>query len=83
MQFKNGWGGREYVINYWKYDFRQRKVVQESSKEHGFHNKIFRRMPMPVLRLVGNLIYRLIGSLKLPNPRKRPDSSIKSPTKAP
>ena len=61
LQFKRGWGAAEYPINYCKYDFRQGAFVTEHSKVTGWHNSIFRRMPLPLLRIVGSLLYRHVG----------------------
>jgi Acetyltransferase (GNAT) domain len=61
LQFKRGWGGREQVINYYKYDLKRDSYVSEPSKLRGFHNKIFENMPVPLLRLTGYLLYKHVG----------------------
>jgi hypothetical protein len=61
LQFKRGWGGREQVVNYYKYDLKRDSYVTESSKLRGFHNKIFENMPVPFLRLTGYLLYKHMG----------------------
>jgi CelD/BcsL family acetyltransferase involved in cellulose biosynthesis len=61
LQFKRGWGASEYQINYCKYDFRQRAYVSDHLKVTGWHNSIFRRMPVPLLRIAGSMLYRHVG----------------------
>jgi hypothetical protein len=61
LQFKRGWGAAEYPINYCKYDFRQKIFVEDHSKVTGWHNHIFRRMPLPLLKFAGSVLYRHVG----------------------
>jgi len=61
LQFKRGWGATEEPLCYTKYDLTRSTYVKESPKVTGAHNKIFAAMPMPLLRLVGSLLYRHVG----------------------
>lgn len=61
LQFKAGWGAREYPIHYYKYDLRQNAFVKAPLKLKGMHNQIFSRMPMPLLKIAGSLLYRHMG----------------------
>lgn len=61
MQFKRGWGGKERTIKYYKYDSRQGAFIKDTSMTHGFHNEIFSRLPIPLLRFTGSLLYRHLG----------------------
>jgi hypothetical protein len=61
LQFKAGWGAREYPIYYYKYDLRQNAFVKDPLKLKGMHNRIFRSMPMPLLKIAGSLLYRHMG----------------------
>lgn len=61
LQFKRGWGAEEYMINYYKYDLRRNSPVKDISKLHGFQNRIFSNMPIPILKLAGSLLYRHVG----------------------
>jgi len=61
IQFKSGWGTDEQRINYYRYDFKKEAFVSGNSKVTGFHNKIFREIPFPILKKVGALIYKHIG----------------------
>lgn len=56
-RFKLGWGTTESRIGYLKYDLRQEKYVFDRDRAHGWHNRIFRLVPVPVGRIVGALVY--------------------------
>jgi len=60
-QFKQGWGTKEKVIHYYKYDLIKDAFVRDRPRERGFHNKIFRRMPAPLLRMTGSVLYKHMG----------------------
>jgi lipid II:glycine glycyltransferase (peptidoglycan interpeptide bridge formation enzyme) len=60
-QFKSGWGAKEYLIYYYKYDLIKGAFVKDSSKVKGLHNKIFKNMPIPLLKITGSLLYRHMG----------------------
>ncbi len=64
LQFKEGWGAEEYTINYYKYDFRERSFIENAPpavKVKNVHNRVFARMPVPVLKLAGTVLYRHMG----------------------
>lgn len=61
LQFKRGWGAREEMISYVKYDLKHSTFIKEQPKVTGFHNRIFAAMPMPLLRVAGELLYRHFG----------------------
>ena len=61
LQFKEGWGAKEEIIKYYKYDLRKGEFVKDSSRVTGLHNKIFNRMPMPLLRIIGTVLYKYMG----------------------
>jgi len=57
-RFKLGFGTEEYPIDYVKYDFRKEAFVTERDKASGWHNRLFRLMPIPLSRMSGRLLYR-------------------------
>jgi lipid II:glycine glycyltransferase (peptidoglycan interpeptide bridge formation enzyme) len=64
LRFKRGWGGEEMALSYCRIGFREGGVkshLQSSNAEKGFSHRVMRRVPLPVLRLMGRLIYRHIG----------------------
>jgi Acetyltransferase (GNAT) domain len=61
LQFKAGWGARECPIYYYKYDLRKNAFVKDPLMLKGMHNRIFSKMPMPLLKIAGSLLYRHMG----------------------
>ncbi len=45
-RFKLGWGAEEQPIEYVKYDLRQERFVTDRDESAGWHNQVFRRMPI-------------------------------------
>lgn len=61
LQFKRGWGGKEYKIEYYKYDLQKEAFVADSSKVSAMHNRVFHNMPISLLKITGSLLYKHIG----------------------
>ena len=57
-RFKAGWGTQEGTVEYVKYHVRHARFVVDKDRASGWHTKIFGRMPMPLLRIAGALLYR-------------------------
>ncbi len=60
LQFKRGWGVSETVVHYYRYELGKDAFVQEE-KPHPFLFELFHRMPEPLLRLMGVLLYRHVA----------------------
>jgi len=60
-QFKGGWGGAENTIYYYSYDLKKRKYFSNRLLIKGFHNDILKRMPIPLLRGIGSVMYRHVA----------------------
>lgn len=60
-QFKAGWGTTENTIRYIRYDIVRKKFVANDTHVKGFHSKIFRRMPIPLSKLIGRVLYVHMG----------------------
>jgi lipid II:glycine glycyltransferase (peptidoglycan interpeptide bridge formation enzyme) len=56
-RFKLGLGAREERLEYRKYDFAKEALVGQVDRAEGWANPIFRRLPQPLLRLAGELLY--------------------------
>jgi hypothetical protein len=64
LQFKRGWGGEEVRLSYHRIGLLKRPVTNKAqgvSYSGGFSQKVMRRLPIPVLRLMGGLLYRHVG----------------------
>jgi hypothetical protein len=56
-RFKSGWGTRESILHYYRYDFRADAFVTAAERLTGWHNRVFRKMPLAVNRLAGAVLY--------------------------
>jgi hypothetical protein len=61
IQYKSGWGTTEQQINYYRYDLKKNVFVNPTLKLTGLYNKIFRKIPIPILNKVGALLYKHVG----------------------
>jgi hypothetical protein len=57
-QFKLGWGAEEYPIDYTRFDLISKTYTMSADRSSGWHTSIFRRLPVPVARMVGAALYR-------------------------
>ena len=57
-RFKTGWGSKESTLEYVKYDLRRACFRVDKDRATGWHNEIFSRMPIALLRAAGTLMYR-------------------------
>jgi len=60
LQFKRGWGGEEKMLRYFRYNLKKNSYVKSAAGADSFH-RFFRRLPLPILKLTGNLLYRHVG----------------------
>ncbi len=56
-RFKLGWGAREERLSYFRYDASKQAWTPGRDRAGGMHNAIFSKLPLPVNRLMGKLIY--------------------------
>jgi hypothetical protein len=61
LQFKRGWGTKEERVSYHRYDLSRNAFEAETLGVKGFHNRIFGMTPIPVLRLLGSVLYKHLG----------------------
>ena len=57
-RFKLGWGAGEQTIEYVKYDLRKNRFVTQTDEATGWHNRVFRVLPVRLSRLIGAMLYR-------------------------
>lgn len=57
-RYKDGFGGTRFQMSDHIYKVISGKKLTEYPKVHGFHNLIFRKMPVPLLRTTGELLYK-------------------------
>ena len=56
-RFKRGFGAREKIINYFRYDLSGKTFVSVRGEETAGLSKLFKLTPMPVLRMIGRTVY--------------------------
>jgi Acetyltransferase (GNAT) domain len=56
-RFKTGWGTKEELIEYFRFDTAAESWETTGRNGSGFHNSIFRRMPLVLNRFAGSVIY--------------------------
>jgi hypothetical protein len=61
LQFKRTWGAKERLVPYHLYDFKKRDFVPARPRHGARLAPIFSRTPIPLLRLMGRLLYRHVG----------------------
>jgi hypothetical protein len=60
-RFKVGWGAKERVINYYRYDLKRNVFINGESRVSGLHNKLFNKTPIPLLKFIGLILYKHVG----------------------
>lgn len=60
-RYKLGWGAEERSIRYFKFDFREDAFVTDKDSASGWHNRVFRMLPVFCSRLIGRAIYRHVA----------------------
>jgi hypothetical protein len=60
-QFKNGWGTKETIIYYYKYDLTKDAFITDNNDMTAFYHKVFKKTPVSVLKILGSLLYKHIG----------------------
>lgn len=56
-RFKRSFGAMERKLDYIRYDFSKQAFVQDTDKAAGWHNHLFRCLPLPAARLAGAILY--------------------------
>ncbi|GIU70310.1 MAG: hypothetical protein KatS3mg002_1546 [Candidatus Woesearchaeota archaeon] len=60
-RYKLGFGADERLIFTTRYDIRTKSFIPPETKTTGIHNKIFERLPLTVLKIIGNALYKYMG----------------------
>jgi hypothetical protein len=56
-RFKLALGAMEETMRYCRYDFSSRGFVADADRTEGWFNLVFARLPLPLLRLAGRILY--------------------------
>ena len=60
-QFKTGWGVREQVITYYRYNLKKDDFIKALTIIHPLYKKAFKKLPIRVLDFIGTVLYRHMG----------------------
>ena len=60
-RFKNGWAVRELELRSYRFDLRKERFLNFSTQTYGLHNRVFNNLPLPVLEILGSLVYRHVA----------------------
>ena len=61
IQFKDGWGTSKSQIGYYKYDLKTASFVQNSNHFGEISANIWKKMPIPLLKFAGAVLYKHMG----------------------
>lgn len=63
LRFKRGFGCEETTVNYYRYDLLSNRFVGEpdTGATNGLSSRIMTRLPLFILRFVGNVLYKYAG----------------------
>jgi hypothetical protein len=60
-RYKLSWGTSENTIKYYKYNLNRNCFISDRTRVIGWYNYFFRKMPIPFLKILGNVLYRHVG----------------------
>ena len=60
-QFKTGWGAREEILKYFRFDLGEGRVTGDSSPVKESSYRVFRALPIPLSKVAGLVLYRHMG----------------------
>ena len=58
LQYKNGWGTKQSVINYYKYDFVKEAFIVNHFAIPTLFSNLLKKIPIPILKFVGRILYK-------------------------
>jgi len=60
-EFKNSWGTKEKIIKYYYYDLENDRFATQDPQSYEVYGRIFNKLPIPILKIIGTLLYRHFG----------------------
>ena len=61
MQYKAGWGAKLYQVNYYRYMLHKNCFMANAPGIHPIFKRVFSKLPIPVLKALGGILYRHMG----------------------
>ena len=59
--FKSGWNTKEFLMSYHEYSLEKDIFVNKNKIISPLYHKIFNKMPIPLLKAAGSILYKHIG----------------------
>lgn len=56
-RYKTNLGASEETVRYCRYDFNAKQFMVDVDRAEGWFNQVFARLPLPLLRLAGRILY--------------------------
>lgn len=60
-QYKAGWGTKESIIKYYRFDVNKGNAIKNSIRESRIRNRVFNKMPITLLKFIGSISYKHMG----------------------
>jgi len=60
-KFKLAFGTEEETINYYRYNIEETRFTKNQQESTGYANRLLKKMPTPLLQIIGSLFYRHMG----------------------
>jgi hypothetical protein len=57
-KYKTGWGTKESTLEYFKYSLSKQAYMVDTDRSEGWQTRILSRLPRPLFRLAGRMLYR-------------------------
>jgi len=61
LQFKDGWGAKRKTIFYYRYDLQKDTFLTNGHSNGKTSSWLFNKLPIPLLRLTGEILYKHFG----------------------
>jgi len=60
-QYKSGWGAKEEILEYYRFNIKDTNSIENSKSIFPISNEILKKTPLPILRLMGLILYKHLG----------------------
>ncbi len=60
-QYKAGWGTKENIIKYYRFEVKKGNAIENNPRESRIQNIVLSKMPIPLLKFIGSISYKHIG----------------------
>ena len=61
LQFKDGWGTLRTKIKYYRYELKKQPFFSSYYNNNKFVSTLYNKLPISMLKILGNILYRHVG----------------------